>query len=147
MTDWHENLKRLMKARGLKASRLSKKAGLSHAFVKNVLDRESYPSVENAARIAGVLNVSLDELYYGAGNRADREHVIARLSDLIEHIYGPRCDQNEGGCMCCLAWANFDVIVKLTDAPLLDETDEGQATKAGNKGRLQLISGQRETEK
>jgi hypothetical protein len=51
--------------------------------------------------------------------KAERDVIIANLGLLVTELYGPRCPDKEAGCVCCTAWAIFDVMNNLTDGSLL----------------------------
>lgn len=53
--------------------------------------------------------------------RQMREDALNKLTTVIVAEYGRRCDRFEAGCLCCSAWAIFDLIEKMTDGTLLDK--------------------------
>ena len=52
--------------------------------------------------------------------REGRNAALSELAVVVEKIYGQRCTMNEAGCMCCTAWAAFDLMDRLTDGDCLD---------------------------
>ena len=56
-------------------------------------------------------------------SRAERDAVLAGLAKIVTQIYGPRCTDNEAGCLGCTAWGVYDLVDRLTDSSLLDEQD------------------------
>ncbi len=65
----------------------------------------------------------------GDGNMSDepdlvtrerRNRALSEVAVVVEKIYGSRCTMNEAGCMCCTAWAAFDMVSLLTDSDFLD---------------------------
>lgn len=44
-----------------------------------------------------------------------RERGFDDLAAVIEAHYGPRCTRNQGGCVCCSAWAIYDCLERLLD--------------------------------
>lgn len=70
--DWRENLKRCLKQRGMTASELAEKTGLSNTFISNYIGRRIAPrknhiniSEENFNLIAETLDMHPAELRYG----------------------------------------------------------------------------------
>lgn len=68
MTDWRDNLERLMEEKGLDRKALSVRAGLDPSAVSVLLrDRQKRkdPQISTVAALAEALDVSLDTLFYG----------------------------------------------------------------------------------
>lgn len=75
MDTFHTRLEQLLSDAGIPQSRISLRAGLSAATVRNVLDRESPPSLATVQALAGVLGVSVGWLAAGEGDAPDPEAV------------------------------------------------------------------------
>lgn len=66
MADWRENLKRLLKERGLNMKEASEKAGLDPSMVYKLLKKPNAdPQISTVRGLAKALGVSIDELMYG----------------------------------------------------------------------------------
>lgn len=42
--------------------------------------------------------------------RKRRERGLDDMAAVITALYGDRCSRHEAGCICCTAWAIFDVM-------------------------------------
>lgn len=63
--DWRTRLKDAIDASDLSRAEIARRAGLNLTMLRDILDRGRTPSVDNLARIARVLNLSLGNLYDG----------------------------------------------------------------------------------
>lgn len=68
MPDWRQRLRDRMAELDISAASLTKQAGLAYGTITDIMNKGTTPSVDNLAKIARVLGLSLGELYDGASN-------------------------------------------------------------------------------
>jgi phage repressor protein C with HTH and peptisase S24 domain len=69
--DWRERLKRAIERKQTTMKALSKGAGLGETYVRDILERDRDPSVENAKRLCATLNTSYESIF-GEGPLEDQ---------------------------------------------------------------------------
>lgn len=68
MPDWRSRLEQRIADLGLKAAEVVRRAGVNSTFLTDVLKRGQNPSIENLAKVAQVVGLTLGELYDGEGS-------------------------------------------------------------------------------
>lgn len=56
--------------------------------------------------------------------RPIRDRALTHLSAVLTAEWGDRCARFEAGCACCVAWAAFDMIERITEGSTLDDADD-----------------------
>jgi len=83
MADWRENLRRLLKERGMNMKTASEKAGLDASMVYKILKKPNAdPQISTVRGLAKALNVSIDELMYGVVPSADPVKLTPVVGDV-----------------------------------------------------------------
>ncbi|MBM1817136.1 hypothetical protein [Pseudosulfitobacter pseudonitzschiae] len=47
---------------------------------------------------------------------------MGEVANVIEHIWGPRCNTHEANCATCHQWSVFDYMLASLDSESLDDT-------------------------
>lgn len=76
MTDWRTRLEQRMADLGLKAAEVVRRAGVNATFLTDVLKRGQNPSIENLAKVAHAVGLTLGELYEGEGSPTPEIEII-----------------------------------------------------------------------
>lgn len=74
--DWRERLQRRIDTLGITRAEVARRAGVNATAIRDIIDREQTPSVENLAKIARSVGYTLSDLYEGT----DRVHISLRVN-------------------------------------------------------------------
>lgn len=69
---WRDKLREAINLRGTTMKALSKAAGLGETFVRDVLERERTPSIENAQKLCETLDVPYEDVFGDGGPKSGR---------------------------------------------------------------------------
>lgn len=80
ITGWRDRLAQCIKASGSSMRAISLSAGMSHSYIRSILEEGKDPTVESLAKICKEINVSLPFVLYGYDLTAEQEEFINLFS-------------------------------------------------------------------